>query len=149
MSIDTILPLLSRWAHILAAVTAVGGVFFLRFVLYPAASATLTDEQHAALRKAVVSRWKKVVMICIALLLLSGIYNLVRALKTREDLPGLYHALFGVKFLLALGVFFIASALVGRAKAFDGMRKKLPLWLGVVFVLGLVVILISGVLRGL
>ncbi len=44
---------------------------------------------------------------------------------------GLYHALVGTKILLALGLFFIASALVGRSAAFESMRASRAKWLKV------------------
>ncbi len=149
MDSEIILPILSRWAHVLCAVTMVGGVLFLRFILMPSASEALSEEQHLSLKGAVLKRWKKVVMLCILLLLLSGVYNLMARLKGDADLPSLYHALFGIKFLLALAVFFIASCLVGRAAAFEGMRKNMKKWLLINVVLALCIVLISGVLKNL
>lgn len=144
---ETLLPILARWAHILAAITAVGGVLFLRFILIPAVAKSLSDEEHARLRAPVMARWKTVVHVCITLLVLSGTYNAVRSFS--EGPPTLYHALFGVKILAALAVFFISSCLVGRAAAFEGMRKKAPRWLAINAGLALTVVLLSGILKNL
>ena len=136
-----------RWIHILSAITAVGGLFFLRFVLWPAARDTLDDETHAKLREAVIGRWKKVVMVVITLLILTGLYNLmVVGMPKAKEHPS-YHMIFGIKFLAALGVFFLASVLTGRAKVFEGLRAKAPLWMGISALLAVVVVVLSGVLN--
>ena len=149
MSTEVILAVVFRWAHILAAVVAVGGTIFMRLVLAPAVRASLTDDQHAALRQAVTARWKMVVMTCIAVLLASGVFNFFITSMEKAKSSALYHPLFGLRILAALGVFFIASALTGRAKAFEGMRAQAPKWMAVAAVLGVVVILISGLLKNL
>jgi hypothetical protein len=149
MDAEFLLAILFRWAHVLAVVAAVGGLFFLRVVLYPAVREALGDEQRAMLREKVLGRWRRVSLICIALLLISGIYNFVTiSLPKAEDIR-LYHPLFGIKFLAALGVFFLASALTSRGPAFKGLRDRTPKWLAVTCLLALAVILISGVLKNL
>ena len=135
-----------RWIHILSAITAVGGLFFLRFVLLPAARDTLDDETHAKLREAVMKRWKKVVMVVIGLLFLTGLYNLmVVGMPKVKEHPS-YPMIFGIKFLAALGVFFLASVLAGSAKVFDGLRARAPLWMSIAALLAVVVVVLSGVL---
>jgi hypothetical protein len=82
----------------------------------------------------------------IAFLLVSGIYNVIK----KEQPPGvtaLYHALFGIKFLLALVIFFVASALVGRSPALARIRRNARFWLSVNMALAITVVCISGVLR--
>ncbi len=149
MTTEMFLPILFRWTHILAAVIVIGGTVFMRFVLMPSARETLTEEQHAALRARLMGRWKLVVMICIAALLVSGMFNFMTISLTKAQTQPMYHPLFGIKFLAALGVFFIASALTGRSAAFAGLRQKANLWMLVAAVLGITVILISGVLKNL
>lgn len=106
--------LVSRWLHIVGAIAAVGGAIFALFVLLPASgvlSADAREKFHAAVRQ----RWSKIVFTAIGILLLSGLYNFVMISKGfRGELPGWYHPLFGIKFLLALAVFAIASLLAGR-----------------------------------
>jgi len=141
------LGILFRWMHILAAITAVGGTIFVRVALLPSI-AILPDDQRKALHEQVRSRWIKFVMGAILFLLVSGFYNFMM----KEKPPGvtaLYHALFGLKFLLALVIFFIASALVGRSPALAGIRQNARFWLTLNLVLAITVVCISGVLRAL
>ncbi len=136
----------SRWAHVSAAIVAIGGAAFTRWALMPAARAALSDEQHQQLREASRARWSRIVYVCIALLLVTGAINfLILALPPKiEPMP--YHAIFGVKFLAALGVFFLASALVGRAPGLEALRHARAKWLSVILVLAAVIVLLSGVL---
>ncbi|HUY35560.1 MAG TPA: hypothetical protein VMV69_22645 [Pirellulales bacterium] len=142
------LGILSRWMHILAAITAVGGTIFVRVALLPSL-AVLADDQRKALHEQVRSRWIKFVMGAIAFLLVSGLYNFFARINSGIPRPyaGLYHALFGMKFLLALVIFFVASALVGRSPALATMRRNAKFWLTLNMVLAIVVVCISGVLR--
>ncbi len=140
-------PLLMRWMHILSAITAVGGVVFLRFVLIPAAERVLDESTHAKLRDAVIGRWQKLVHLCILLFLISGFYNYL--VITRHDHAGqaLYHALFGIKFLLALAVFGLAVALTSLKPWSQALRAKAKTWLLVLVVLALGIVLISGTMK--
>jgi len=140
------LALLSRWAHVLSAILLLGGGVFMRFVLYPAAAKTLGGEEHEALRRTIMQSWRRVVHLCILLLLVSGFYNYF-VLMPRHDGHSLYHALFGVKFLLALLVFALLSILVsGRTKP-SRLRSKAPFWLSVTLSLGLIIVLIAGYMK--
>ncbi|HJT33662.1 MAG TPA: hypothetical protein VJ783_16575 [Pirellulales bacterium] len=141
------LGIVFRWLHILSAITAVGGTIFMRMALMPSV-AVLSDEQHQALREQVRSRWVKWVMAAILFLIVSGIYNFFAKLDAIDKIyKGLYHGLFGVKVLLALVIFFLASALTGRSPAFAAIRQNAKLWLSVNMALAIVVVCISGVLR--
>jgi hypothetical protein len=60
-----------------------------------------------------------------------------------------YHALFGAKFLVAMVMFYFASALVGRGAGTQWVRNDRAKWLTVTLALGLVVVLISGWMRQL
>ncbi|HVX11841.1 MAG TPA: hypothetical protein VHC22_11720 [Pirellulales bacterium] len=137
-----------RWLHILSAITAVGGTIFMRAALLPSIS-VLSEEQRKALHEQVRSRWVKFVMGAILFLLVSGFYNFLRRnnLGFEGDFKKLYHLLFGVKFLLALVIFFLASALTGRAAAFERFRQNRKFWLTVNVVLAVTVVCISGVMR--
>ena len=147
-----LLALVSRWLHILAAMAAVGGTIFIRFALQPTL-ATLPEPERRTLHESLRARWSKVVMAAIALLLLSGLYNFIviaRGLSKTDALSSIkpmYHALFGVKFLLALGIFFIASALVGRSAAFEKVRANARLWATVNIVLAVILVCLSGFMR--
>ena len=60
-----------------------------------------------------------------------------------------YHALFGAKFLLALVIFYFASALVGRGQGTQWIRNARATWLSVTLGLALAVVMISGWMRQL
>jgi uncharacterized membrane protein len=141
------LGLLFRWAHILAAITAVGGTVFARFALLPAVG-TLNEEQRAALLEGVRSRWSKFVAGAIAFLLISGLYNIMR-MEQAFALGKLYHALFGIKFILAFLIFALASILAGRGRAAQKLRQNARLWLSVNLLMAVLLVCISGTLRAL
>ena len=139
--------LVSRWLHLAAAIVAIGGAVFQRFVLMPGAAGVLEDADHQRLREAVGRRWARFVHVCIALLVVTGAVNFLILAWPPKVEPMPYHAIFGVKFLAALAVFFVASALVGRAAGFTAMRRHSPWWLGVLILLAALIVLLSGVLN--
>lgn len=149
MEPELIFAIVFRWIHVLAAVVAIGGLLFLRFVLLPAAQGILDAAQIAALRDRVMRRWRPVVLACITLLLVSGFYNFFTIALPKAEKTRAYHPLFGLKFLAALGVFFIASVLTGRSPAFGRMRANATQWLSIAAGLAILVILISGILKNL
>ena len=149
--------LLLRWAHVLAAIVAMGGLVFARFALLPALSevdAAARDRIHDAIRR----RWLPWVIGAITLLLASGLANflLFNARVRSEGWEGgawmrahQYHALFGAKFLLALVAFYFASALVGRGAGTQWVRDDRAKWLTVTLGAMVAVVLLSGWMRQL
>jgi len=140
-----VIDVVSRIVHLLTAVSLVGGSLFLALVLGPALR-SLNSSTAADVGTAVGGRWKMWVHGGIALFLLSGFYNYIRAMPGHKG-DGLYHALVGTKILLAFGVMVIASGLVGRSKAFQFMRDGRGLWQMVLIFLAVVVIAISGFVK--
>jgi len=147
MTLENLLPLIMRWIHILTAIVAVGGSFFLRVVLMPAASAVLSREEHNKLRPVLLRRWQKVVHVCIALFLLSGLYNYLAVTRHLHEGQPLYHALFGVKFLLALGIFTLAVLLTSLKPYTERLRTNSRFWLSLLLTLAFLVVLISGYMK--
>lgn len=146
MEIDWV-QVVFRWMHILAAITAVGATIFMRQALLPAIG-SLPEANRAEFHETVRSRWALYVHLSITFLLLSGAYSFFVAITgDRRPEPGLYHALFGVKFLLALAIFFIATMLVGRSEGAVRFRQRRSFWLTVNVVLALILVGISGVMR--
>jgi len=141
-----ILDVLSRVTHVATAVVLIGGSVFMRYVLLPSA-AQLPDEPHAALRQQVLARWRKFVPVGIVLFLVTGFYNYIKVAIPQHSGDGLYHALMGVKIILALVVFFIASALTGRSEALEGVRRNAKLWLALLVLLAGLIIAIAGFLK--
>lgn len=151
MDILMIVGLVLRWAHILAAVTLMGGAIFQRFALLPAA-AELPAEAHEQLRAALRGRWSRLVMMSAGLLVLSGLVNF-GLLVANYDLDKsqfagrLYHMLFGIKFLIALVVLYIASLLAGRSAAAERARQNARAWLTLNLILATLVVCLGGLLR--
>lgn len=140
-TLDTI----SRIVHIGTAIVLVGGSVFTLMVLMPAAK-NLSDEPHSQLADAITGRWKRFVHIGVVLFIVSGGYNYYRALANHQG-DALYHALLGLKMLLALGVFFLAAALVGRSKKLEPIRRARGTWLKILVVLAAVIVAISGYIK--
>ncbi|PHY01961.1 MAG: hypothetical protein CK530_06655 [Planctomycetaceae bacterium] len=149
--------LLLRWAHVLAAVIAMGGLVFARFGLLPALTnfdSATRENIHESIRR----RWLPWVIGSITVLLASGLANFL-LFSSRVKAEGWnegewmrqtgYHALFGAKFLLALVVFYFASALVGRGAGTQWVRNNRSTWLSVTLGLALAVVLLSGWMRQL
>ena len=149
--------LLLRWAHILAAIVAMGGLVFARFALLPALGeldASTRDRIHDQIRR----RWLPWVTGAIAVLLASGLANFL-LFNGRVKAEGWgdggwmrqtsYHALFGAKFLLAMVAFYFASGLVGRGAGTQWMRNDRAKWLSVTLGIMLAVVLLSGWMRQL
>ncbi len=146
MDIDW-LAVVFRWMHILAAITAVGGTIFMRLALLPA-SEGLTEDARRSLHDSVRARWVIPLNASILFLLVSGFYNFFMMVRD-YTVPGSYHALFGIKFLLAMAIFFIASMLVGRSAASERFRQNRRRWLSLNVALAVVLVCISGVLRAM
>lgn len=142
------LPTLLRFLHIAPAVIAGGATIFARIALLPALAA-LPDAERTRVKDAIDRRWRVVVMTCITLLLVSGIANFVLYQAPFHKGQPLYHALFGVKFLLAMVVFFLGSAMTGRSAALASIRANARLYVGLAATLVIAIVLISAVLRSI
>ena len=153
MEIDW-LAFVLRLLHILAAITAVGGSIFVRFALYPAVP-LLPETQRAAVHEVVRRPWARLLQLSIGVLLVTGLINFVlfvRASKGwsaewREEYYSIYQMLFGIKFILALAIFALASILAGRSPGTQKIRDNAKFWLNINLLLALAVIAISGVMR--
>lgn len=139
------IDVLSRLVHVLTAITLVGGSFFSLWVLLPSA-AKLDQGSRARLIEGIGSRWRRFVHGGVALFLISGFYNYFRAMPLHKG-DGLYHMLVGSKMLLALAVFFIAGALVGRSPRLAGMRENRSWWLTILVSLSVLIVAISSFLK--
>lgn len=117
--------------HIGAAMLAVGGAVFQLIALHPALQ-SVDAVQRRALRESIVQRWSTVVFVCIGVLLVSGLYNFIAVkIPMLRDNPdkGLYHGLFGLKFLLALAAFHAAAVLALPGPKGEKYRDKAGFWL--------------------
>lgn len=141
-----LIQVILRIVHVATAIVLVGGSVFMRFALMPAA-AGLGDAEHEALRERLMGRWRRFVHGGIALLLASGLYNYVVVMVPLHKGDGRYHMLVGIKMLLALVLFFLAAALVGRSSALQGLRDKVRTTLTVMILLAASIVAISGFLK--
>jgi hypothetical protein len=132
------LSIFMRFLHIISAITLLGGVFAWRFGAIPA-TAALASETRAKVGDAIASTWRPFVILAIIGLLISGIYNFLN----KAGLPPAYHAVIGIKLLLALHVF-AAAFLAARP---NNMRRERQLT-GVA-ISGVVIVILSAVLRWL
>jgi hypothetical protein len=142
------LLLILRYMHILGAISLMGGAIFMRFALRPVVVG-LAPETKASVHDQVRSRWAKIVMLATTLLLVSGLFNLGLASRYRYDpvfgMP--YNAVAGIKFLLALPIFFIAATLSGSSNLAKRMQENAEWWMNLNLALALVMVLIGGVLK--
>lgn len=142
-----IVPLISRWLHIFGAIFLLGGAFYLRAVLMPAANESLDGETHEKLRQSVMGRWRKIMPILFTLLILSGVYNFVMVTRFEHDGQPQYHMLFGIKFLLAMAVFALASMLAGTKSVSQKLQKNSKLWLGITIAMGVIIVMLAGYMK--
>lgn len=145
---DTTLALAAamRWIHILAAVTVAGSIFFYVIVLRPAMRKSLDPAQSASLRDAMMRRWKMLVHPSILLFLVSGFYNYLQVTAPLHNEQPLYHALFGVKFLLAILLFALAIVLTSTRAWSVRWRESGAAWI-VLTLVTVAVVLIGGVMK--
>jgi hypothetical protein len=122
---DPILGILMRWLHTTSVAIVLGGFFFVWF----GARGAMPNAR----------RFRTAVIVAIAVLLGSGLYNLL----TKDLLPAGYHMWFGIKALLALHV--IAVAIIATQEGLTE-AKRARLSAGLV-ISGLVIFAISSYLR--
>ena len=144
----SVAAVLLRWLHIVPAVAAGGATLFALIALLPTLDG-MPEPARRELRAAVAARWRIPFVVCTTLLLLSGLANFVLFQAPVHRGQPVYHALFGIKFLAALAVFFLGAALTGRSPALEHLRVRARFWTAVSAGLIVLILMISGVLRGI
>ena len=144
--VDTASPLMvpMRWMHIVPVVLMVGGAYFFRFVYLPAAKEHLEGEAFEALRVSVMERWYTVMKACMVPIIISGFVYYLKVGRVEHDGEALYHALFGVKFILAMVVFTLVSIVYGKKQR---LGDKGPMVGAITIGLAVVVIVVAGYMR--
>lgn len=137
------LPTLMQWIHLSAAVLGIGGIAFVALILMPVL-ATAEPSQRDAILAAAVNRFRWVAWAAIALLLISGIYNIS---LVWEAPWGAYWRLLTLKIVMAFALFFIILCLTLPLKFLERFRRRRRLWMSVALGLGGAIILISAYLR--
>jgi len=132
-----------QWIHVGAAAIGVGAIGFLVGVLLPSGQ-VLDSGQRDLLLREVMGRFRWVSWSVIALLLVSGIYNVGQV----WEMPwGTYWRMLTIKIALAMMVFAISLCLTLPFKFLGGFRARCKAWLYVNLTLAMIVILISAYLR--
>lgn len=145
------LDLILRWTHITGAIMLVGSTIFMRTVYVPAKQ--LSDfEPKPEFTEWLRFAWSRMVLISSGQLLISGLVGfgllMTRYNIGKEAFPGsAYQMMFGIKFLLAFVVFFLAAALSGRSGLAKKLRQREKFWLTVNMVLAITVVCLGGVMR--
>ena len=138
--------LVSRVLHVGSAAVLVGGLFYLRLVIAPQVA-----KNDASAEKVFGTRrrtWALTVMVTTLLLIASGFYNLFMVIIwPNESLPPLYHMLFGMKFLLALVLFFVAAAIGGKSSMADKYRGSLRTLLNLALAVSVAIVVLAAVMR--
>jgi len=138
-----LLQVISRVLHILSAMILVGGLFYIRTVLAPAGS-----EACFAGRRAIWARWAGIATV---LLLASGFYNFIainnQVKADGKTLGSVYHIMFGIKFLLALLLMFIAAMLAGKTEVAERFRGQMGKWLNIGWFAAMAIVVIAAMLR--
>jgi cytochrome bd-type quinol oxidase subunit 2 len=130
------ISVLFRFLHIISAVTLLGGALAWRFALLPGLGA-LAPETRAKAENAAAAAWKPMAIYSSAGILISGIWNVLH----KTGLTPAYHAVFGIKVLLALHVIGVA---IVAAKADNPRRGR---QLTGVIASGVLIVILSAVLR--
>lgn len=139
----------AHWLHLLAAIAAFGALVTIRLAVHPALHSG-DPEVHAKAGPAIRKRVAKIISMGLLVLLVTGMFNLVRVFMNSELPPG-YLGLFALKMLLVFAIFFIVAAMLVPSEAFAKFQQNRPMWMLVNIVLGAVVVLLSawmGILRG-
>ncbi len=151
-----LLPVLMQWLHVGSVVLMIGGFFFLRVVLLPAAK-VLPDSQKAQIIDAAFRRFRVIVWIALVTILVSGVYNFIAFLISTGNQTvtdpilapdySMYIVVLGAKFLIVTLIFILGIALTFPYPVYAPIQKRPAPWLNVTLILGLIVIFLSTLLR--
>ena len=154
------LPFLNVWLHILAAVIWIGGMLFLSLVAVPVLRRVEAPLLRRDLFRAMARRFRRLVWICIAVLVPTGIVNVVYSGNATAGSPYMtvLHIKLGlVAFLVLMGLLhdFVIGPRAGRALSRDGLPPtgtdllmvQLASWVGRFnLLLGIVILLLAAAL---
>lgn len=144
-----VFDVLIRVLHIAAAMTVAGGALYQWRALLPTLSG-IDEARRMELREALVARWRLVAWTAMAVLLLTGLLNFVLN-KIPELKPhphkGIYHALFGVKFLLALAAFHAGTVITLPGAKGARYRANAKFWLALLLAYVIAIVVIAAILR--
>ncbi len=137
-----ILDILMRYLHVVAACLAVGGAFFIRFLL-PVGTRDLDAENKDFVLLRSRRAFKMVVHPAMLAFIVSGVYNSIRLFPQYKANPPMLHSLWGTHILIALVIFAVSIVLL---KGVEPPRNHRT-WMKVNVVLMLVAILVASSLK--
>jgi len=132
------------WFHLVAAVMAVGGVYFLRLILMPIVKKD-GCEHAPALSEKVVRKFRKMIWHSIGLLAVSGGVLLWIAWPDLANGPPMKRHLLELKILLALVLFTIAFLITLPSQSLERFRRRAPALLLVNLALALIILLLVAI----
>jgi uncharacterized membrane protein len=138
----SVLDILMRYLHVVSACLAVGGAFFIRFLL-PVGTRDLDAENKDFVLLRSRRAFKMLVHPAMLGFIVSGVYNSIRLFPQYKANPPVLHGLWGTHILLALAIFTISIFLLKGVEP----RRKHRGWMKVNFVLMLVTILVASSLK--
>jgi len=154
------LPFLNVWLHILAAVIWIGGMLFLSLIAVPVLRRIEAPLVRRDLFRAMAQRFRRLVWICIAVLIPTGIVNVLYDGNRTAGSPYMtvLHIKLGlVAVLVLMGLFhdFVIGPRAARATSRDGlpptgadlMMVALAPWVGRAnLLLGIVILMLAAAL---
>ena len=154
------LPFLNVWLHILAAVIWIGGMLFLSLVAVPVLRQVDSPLLRTDLFRKMAWRFRRLVWVCLAVLILTGTVNVAFYGDTTQGSP--YLKVLGIKLglvavLVAMGVAhdFIIGPRAARAQSRDGLLPtgtdllmvQLAPWVGRLnLLLGVIILVLAAAL---
>jgi putative copper export protein len=142
-----ILPLLSRWIHIISATALVGGIIFFRYVVIPVGESSLSGDVFKEVRDKLARRFQLVSHITLLLFLVTGFYNYIVVTIPQHRDQSLYHMLFGIKFTAAIVTFVLAIMLTSRRERGEKLRENGRRWFGILLLVALATVMLGGVMK--
>ena len=132
------------WFHLVAAVMAVGGVYFLRLILMPIVRKE-GCEHAPALSAKVAQKFRKLIWHSIALLVISGGVLLWLTWPDIAHGPPMKRHLLELKILLALVLFTIALLITIPSPSLERFRQRAPMLLLVNLGLAFIILLLVAI----
>jgi putative copper resistance protein D len=153
-------PFLNVWLHILAAVIWIGGMLFLSLIAVPVLRRIDAPLLRRDLFRAMARRFRRLVWICVAVLVPTGIANVMYYGNTAAGSPYMkvLHIKLGlVAFLVIMGLLhdFVIGPRAARAMSRDGLPPTgsdllmvtLAPWIGRFnLLLGIVILMLAAAL---
>lgn len=151
LDLNTLIPILNHWIHLLSAVIWIGGLAFLVMAVTPGLKQAVPKEHIKPITDVFYQHYKKVAGILLVVLLFTGGINLhyVNQVITSQTGNGIQHhakylIVFCIKLLLVLGlltlflytVIFKSDDHADEGESYEAIPfQRAALWMGIFIVL--------------